>query len=78
MDVFDTIVGISGFAVGLPAADRIDGTVKAKQASQTQPDPEGLSTKQRSLINIAKNGAYEDLLKSLFDRSRSWVSVECI
>ena len=57
------IVGISGFVVLLPAAVHIAGSVMAKQASQTKPDPEGLSPKQRSLINMAKNGAYDDLMK---------------
>jgi HEAT repeats len=58
------IVGIGGFAVWLPAAVRIDGSVMAKQSSQTKPDPQGLSPKQRSLINMAKNEAYDDLMKT--------------
>jgi hypothetical protein len=57
------LVGSSGFALWLPAAFRTPGSVMAQQASQTKPDPEGLSPKQRSLINMAKNGAYDDLMK---------------
>ena len=75
------IVGISGFMVELAAADRIAGSVTAKQASQTQPDPEGLNTKQRSLINMAKNGDYEDLLKVFLndpDPGFRWNAFSCL
>jgi hypothetical protein len=49
--------------VWLPAAVTSASSVATQQASQTKPDPEGLDSRDRSLISMAKNGAYDDLIQ---------------
>jgi Domain of unknown function (DUF4440) len=57
------LIGVIGFVMRLPAAVSTAISVVAQQAPQSKPDPEGLNNKDRSLISMAKNGAYDDLIQ---------------
>jgi hypothetical protein len=57
------LIGVIDFVQWLPAAVSTASSAVIQQAAQTKPDPEGLGNRDRSLISMAKNGGYDDLIQ---------------